>query len=346
METKIEMGKSTMSNISDPKVTVCCVTYNHGKYIRRCLESIFSQKTTFEFEVIIHDDASTDETAEVLLEYKRLYEDQILLILQKNNQYSKGVRILQENILPQAKGKYLAFCEGDDYWIDDHKLQKQFDAMEANQDASWSAHYVQCVEENDEPIEGYTLPPLMKTRSNCIMSSEETLKFMIRNGIQMTSYFVRSSLFEYYWRNPPEFTRIVSADDEAMVRYCAGVGGLVFLNETMSCYRINAIGSWTSTHNADSKKMASHYRGMIRMINAFDDFTDHKYSDVICEDIRDKEWKEALFSQDNRRMMKPKYRDYFRTLPFTSRIKISLLALMGRVLSFSIDQREETKSEK
>ncbi len=314
----------------NPKVTVCCITYNHEKYIRQCLDGIFSQKTSFDYEVIINDDASTDATAEILLEYKKLYDGRIHLILQKDNQYSKGVAILREIMFPQARGKYLAFCEGDDFWTDDHKLQKQFDAMEANENASWAAHYVQCVEENGELIGGCTLPPLMETGSNCVMSSGETLEFLIRNGIQMTSYFIRSSLFEDFWRNPPEFTKIVSADDEAMVRYCAGTGDLVFLNETMSCYRTNAIGSWTSTHNAESEKMAQHYRGMIRMLNTFDDFTGYRYSDIIREDIRDKEWKEALFSRDNRKMLKFRYRDYFRALPFKSRLKISLFALVGR----------------
>lgn len=334
-----------MSCISDPKVTVCCITYNHEKYIRKCLESIFSQKTSFDFEVIIHDDASTDETAQILLEYKELHKDQITLILQKDNQYSKGANILKDNMLPLARGKYLAFCEGDDFWADDYKLQKQFDAMEANEDASWSAHYVQYAEENGELIEGCTLPPLMGINQNCVMSSEETLKFMIRNGIQMTSYFIRSKNFENYWKDPPEFTKIVSADDEVIVRYCAGAGKLVFLNEIMSCYRTNAIGSWTSTHNANNKKMAQHYGGMIKMLNKFDDFTNHKYSDVISEDIRNKEWKEALFSGNNRRLMAFKYRDYFRTLPFKSRIKISLLAIIGCLLPFSGLNRGETDNE-
>lgn len=329
----------------NPKVTVCCITYNHAKYIRQCLDGIFSQKTSFDFEVIIHDDASTDATAEILLEYKKLHEGRVNLILQKDNKYSKGVAILQEIILPVARGRYLAFCEGDDFWIDDHKLQKQFEAMEANENASWAAHYVQCVEENGEPLEGCTLPPLTKDGLSRVMSSEETVRFLVRNGIQLTSYFIRSSLFENFWRNPPEFTKIVSADDEAMVRYCAGAGDLVFLNEIMSCYRTNAVGSWTSTHNADSKKMARHYRGMIRMLNSFDDFTGHRFSDAIREDIRDKEWKEALFAGDCRRLTEHGYRDYFRRLPFKSRMKISLCALVGRLSPFRGSGRGGTQGE-
>jgi glycosyltransferase involved in cell wall biosynthesis len=117
---------------NDPLVSICCITYNHEKYIQQCLEGFLIQKTTFLFEILIHDDASTDRTADIIREYETKYPDIIKPIYQTENQYSKGVIVSAVYNWPRAKGKYIALCEGDDYWIDSYKLQKQVDFMEAN----------------------------------------------------------------------------------------------------------------------------------------------------------------------------------------------------------------------
>lgn len=113
-------------------VTVICLTYNHEKYIRECIDGFVMQKTNFAYEVIIHDDASTDNTAEIIKEYQQKYPDIIIPILQTENQYSKKIPIGKTFIYPRAKGKYIALCEGDDYWIDPYKLQKQVDILNEN----------------------------------------------------------------------------------------------------------------------------------------------------------------------------------------------------------------------
>ena len=106
-------------------VSVICLAYNHGKYVRETLEGFVSQKTDFPFEVIVHDDASTDNTADIIREYEKKYPDIIKPIYQVQNQYSQKVDIYKEFELPRMSGKYVAFCEGDDYWSDPYKLQKQ-----------------------------------------------------------------------------------------------------------------------------------------------------------------------------------------------------------------------------
>ena len=115
-------------------VSVSCVTYNHSKYIRQCLDSFLMQKTNFAFEVLIHDDASNDGTAEIIREYESKYPDKIKPIYQTENQYSKGISPTFKFNIPRAKGKYIAMCEGDDYWSDPLKLQKQVDFLENNPD--------------------------------------------------------------------------------------------------------------------------------------------------------------------------------------------------------------------
>jgi glycosyltransferase involved in cell wall biosynthesis len=115
-----------------PLVSVCCLVYNHESYIRQCIDGFMMQKTDFAFEVLIHDDASTDRTANIIREYEVKYPEIIKPIYQTENQYSKGISIGINYQYPRAKGKYIALCEGDDYWTDPLKLQKQVDFLEAN----------------------------------------------------------------------------------------------------------------------------------------------------------------------------------------------------------------------
>ena len=95
------------------------------------------QKTTFPIEIIIHDDASTDGTAKIVKEYADKYPDLIVPILQTENQYSQGIKPSQNFVFPRARGKYIAFCEGDDYWTDPYKLQKQVDFWMGIQSMVW-----------------------------------------------------------------------------------------------------------------------------------------------------------------------------------------------------------------
>lgn len=117
-----------------PLVSISCITYNHAPYIRQCLDGFLMQKTNFKFEVLIHDDASTDGTEEIIREYEAKYPDIIKALYEEENQYVLGRRGSKTFNYPRAKGKYIALCEGDDYWTDPYKLQKQVDFLEENDD--------------------------------------------------------------------------------------------------------------------------------------------------------------------------------------------------------------------
>lgn len=117
-----------------PLVSISCTTYNHENYIRDAIEGFLMQKTTFPIEILIHDDASTDKTADIVREYEQKYPQLIKPIYQTENQYSKWYGKIGHIQRARARGKYYAMCEGDDYWTDPYKLQKQVDFLEANED--------------------------------------------------------------------------------------------------------------------------------------------------------------------------------------------------------------------
>ncbi len=123
-----------------PLLSISCATYNHENFIKDCLDGFVMQKTNFNFEVLIHDDASTDNTANIIREYEQKYPDIIKPIYQTENQYSKGKPISATFNWPRAQSKYIALCEGDDYWTDPNKLQKQVDFLEANPDYMMCFH--------------------------------------------------------------------------------------------------------------------------------------------------------------------------------------------------------------
>ena len=133
--------------MSDPLVTICCDTYNHVEFIKKTLDGFVMQQANFPYEIIISDDASTDGTTEILQSYAAKYSN-IKLVINKENQWGEGMangtffgfEPLVYNILPIAKGKYLAFCEGDDYWTDPLKIQKQVDYLESHPSDSMCYH--------------------------------------------------------------------------------------------------------------------------------------------------------------------------------------------------------------
>lgn len=133
-----------------PTVSIVSIAYNHENYIAEAIESFLMQKVNFIFEIIIHDDASTDGTQEIIKQYAKKYPEIIKPILQIENQKSKGVGIVTRTAFSAAKGKYIALCEGDDYWTDPYKLQKQVDFLEANPEFSMCVHNAIVDFEDDE----------------------------------------------------------------------------------------------------------------------------------------------------------------------------------------------------
>lgn len=119
-----------------PLVSICCISYNHENFIAKCLDGFIMQKCSFKYEILINDDASNDNTAAIIREYEKKYPEILKPLYQTENQYSLGVRPMNQFNWSRSKAKYIAMCEGDDYWTDPYKLQKQVNYLQKNNDCS------------------------------------------------------------------------------------------------------------------------------------------------------------------------------------------------------------------
>lgn len=318
----------------DIKVSVVCLTYNHKKYIRQCLDGFVNQQTNFKYEVIIHDDASTDGTQDIIREYEEKYPDIIKPVYQTENQYSKGIKkITIKYVYPKATGKYLAFCEGDDFWTDPLKLQKQFDCLETHPEANMCVHTVQAINEDGSLI--YKTYPSSPFESKILLSNDFFKIALNEYAFQTSSYFLRKNEYEKYIVENPEFVQIAPTGDWPMQLYFGNSGSVAYINQAMSCYRLNASGSFTSTmSNNDFSKQLNYYNGLIDMIELFNVYSDRKYN-TSCFDFinRINGYKYRLFvdSKNYQNVVNKKYYKYFKDESFKDKFSIIINAYFPRL---------------
>lgn len=219
------------------KVSVICVTYNHRAFIRECLEGFVRQKTDFPFEVIVHDDASTDGTADIVREYAANYPHIIKPVLQPENQWRKGKTMSKTFIYPLIQGEYVAYCEGDDYWTDENKLQKQVDFLDANPDHSVCFHPVKIKWEGDKKASSvFPSPSFRFHKTELELSDLLKQNFMQTNSVLLRWRFHRDS----YDLIPD---RILPGDWFIFLLH-AQLGKIKMLPDIMSVYRKHSGGIW------------------------------------------------------------------------------------------------------
>jgi len=216
-----------------PKVSVGVMTYNQAPFIRQTLESALSQKTSFPFEIIVHDDCSTDGTREIVQRFVRDYPDRVRAILQEENQFSQGRRILQI-LLPELRGEYIALLDGDDYWQSESKLQKQADFMDRNPGcALCQPKTVYYSEADRRPVMIFPAPSKRVSGLTCSDLAE-------RNFIQTSGVMFRSAALPVL---PTEFGRL-KFGDYPLFALIAQAGWIGFLNEEMVTYRVHGENFW------------------------------------------------------------------------------------------------------
>ena len=224
-----------MINKIEPLVSICCITYNQKKIIKDAINSFLVQKTDFPIEILIHDDASTDGTAEIVRVYENKYPDLIDVVYQTENQYSKGKRVFY-NLFNIARGKYIALCEGDDYWTDPLKLQKQVDFLESHPECSLCCHKV-IIHFGDGEFPDSVSP---KFNGNRILNKKEFFIFTC-------SVMFRNIIPEEYYSYISDF----KVGDTPLWHYLAQFGNVAFLDQCMATYRRHKAGVFGSLSQID-----------------------------------------------------------------------------------------------
>lgn len=268
-------------------LSVICDVYNHEQFLHQCFDGFVMQKTDFKFEVLVHDDASTDKSAEIIMDYVNKYPDIFKPIIQTENQFSKGDRIWTTYQFPRAKGKYLAFCEGDDYWIDPLKLQKQVDFLENHKEVVVCSHTVlNYLQKNNKFVQNFYKLNFVKENNLSLYKYDldnywkfwvtQPLSCVIRNG-------------DYLYHMPIEQYKVFY--DVTFFYYVLKHGKGVLIDEDMGIYRVHGKGIWSSLTKGKALELKIYQKmsvyknendrrslyGIIKLLSAF--FI-HKISDL------------------------------------------------------------------
>lgn len=303
-------------------VSVICTAYNHEKYIRQCLDGFVIQETSFRFEVIVHDDASTDHTADIIREYEKKYPDIIKPIYQIENQYSKGTRITQNIIFPKCRGKYIAICEGDDYWCDPQKLQKQVNLLENHTECNFCVTRVRTVQEDGS--DRGELRPDYSLRSGVISSEDFIRMVCTKYSFQTSSYCFRRTSMAALYAQASALRDACPVGDQVYLLFFGQEAPVYYLNEITSCYRVGAIGSWGSRFWRFRDRVVKHHTRMIGFYEQFDEYTKHTYHHSVKRGIFLSKYFLAESARDYRKLISY---DFSALLAQTPRRIMKIIAL-------------------
>lgn len=303
-------------------VSIICNTYNHEKYIRDALDGFIMQQTDFPFEILIHDDASTDKTQDIIREYEQKYPALVKPIYQVENQYSKHDGTISRIQNERAKGKYIACCEGDDYWTDPRKLQKQYDFMETHPDYSMCGCSTQWV----NVLTGKT-----QNRGTVEQDRDFSLEdfLMPENGrpFLFVSFFIRAEV----WKERPLWG--FPMGDLPMTYYAAMQGKVHMLADNMCVYRWFSDGSWTARMYNDQDRIKINKK-MLKGFEAMNRDTEYRYDELIQRKIRSVKYSLAIYEHDYKAIKSEELIDIYRNKSMAYRLKDYMHCRMPKLFNF------------
>lgn len=220
------------------KLSVLMITYNHERFIAQAIESVLAQKTSFDWELVIGEDCSTDNTRAIVEEYASRYPGKIRPLFRERN---LGVMPNFVDTYAQCRGEYIAFLEGDDWWTDDRKLLKQIEAMDAHLSWTFSFHQVQAAVEGETELPGHYQLNSGIYPSDLGKTEIDVDELLLRNPVQTCSLIVRRSAMPV----APEWLTALSLGDWPICILLAARGQGGFVRENMACYRMHGGGVWS-----------------------------------------------------------------------------------------------------
>ena len=307
----------------DCLVSVLCTAYNHEEYIRDALESIVTQQTDFPFELLVNDDASTDGTAAIIREYAEKYPDIVRPFYQEKNLYSQGIDIYYAVFFPNVRGKYVAFCEGDDYWTDPTKLQRQVEFLEAHPEYSACVHNTLLHYCTGSCPDG----ELVQRGEDCDVEFEDILPGM-NTAWHTSSILAKTPLLA----DPPDFYHVAAGygfGDYPYGIWLRHNGPVHFIARTMSVYRICSNGAaWSSGVEGQYDKLVRFMTGSIAMLETYrPHVTDPNVLRLVDDNIL--KWKfQLLYTQGkDKELRRPPYNRLLKEKPLRFRINNAVKCL-------------------
>lgn len=298
--------------MDEVKVSVLCCVFNHERYLRKCLESLISQQTNFKYEIVVHDDASTDNSADIIKEFQKKYPNIIKSIFQTENQYSRG-NSPSLIVLRHAKGEYIAFCEGDDFWTANDKLQKQIDFLDAHQDYSMCVHAAYYAHEDGTFFSDRYFQPY---DHSCEIATEEIIdgwKFATNSIVYRAS--MRKSLIIPFRGDCPN-------GDYALSVYMALNGKVFYINELLSAYRLESVGSLNWVWRENTAKHVESRKKYLAMLERINKYTGHEFEDIIKKNIEHVRFEICVASGDIGEAKK--YEELYRNLGKKQKLELWL----------------------
>ncbi len=268
--SEAEIMNNWAGDINTPLVSICTITYNHEQFIENALDSFLTQETNFPFEIVIDDDCSTDENANIIQSYIDKYPNIINANLRSTN---VGIAINFSGNLKRSRGKYLALCEGDDYWTDEHKLQIQYDILEGNEEIDMCFHKaIRLDMRNQEKLNMGTY-----LSHNGIIPIEDIL-LKSKGQIPTASIILRKNAVNDFMSFYASRLQYIASD--IFVQFFGSKrGGAYYINQTMSVYRHYTQGSWSSMQqNDDYKKKIVNSNSRIKAYEELDTFEDNHFT--------------------------------------------------------------------
>lgn len=312
------------------ELTVIVMTYNHKDYIEKAIDSILAQNTNIDYDILIHDDLSDDGTYEILLKKQKQFPNKIRIIRQDTRKFLiDGFNMMiYKYVVPHIESKYVAYCDGDDYWCDDNKLQKQFDFMKNHDDYSMCFH------------NAYQLKKDGDMSSKWFMDEEGDvdMPFIIddKPGIHIatSSIFLKSEVFKDFsdWR------KSYPVEDIPMYMTAALYGKIHRFKDIMCVYRQFASGSWSSQNIDNRKRNIRHLEDMKTSIVSFDKQTNNKYHDLVIKQIESFEFRIALINDDFKTIYDKKYRRFIQRMSKKERLALIVKYRLPRIYKYYIDK--------
>ncbi len=295
-------------------VSVLCTAYNHEAYLRDALEGFVNQRTRFPFEVLINDDVSTDSTRDIIREYAEKYPSIIRPFYQEKNLYSQDIDVYYAVFYPHVRGKYVAFCEGDDYWTDPSKLQRQVDWMETHPDCSACVHNTvlhYCEDGHDE---------LLLDRYEGSVDYAQLIP-SVAGAFHTSALLGRREILA----DPPDFYDVACRygfGDYPIALWLRLNGRIHYLDRSMSVYRINSTDSaWSTGVDGQYGKLRQFIVGKIEMLRAFRPHAPEEVLPLVDRTILEREFELMYIEGRDSEQRKPPYDRLLRAMPFTYRFK-------------------------